>query len=283
MRTWPALVVRFPPPPDAAGDVRLCDLVAAEIDGLAVVAIVEPSDDEWQVCFREPAVREEAATRLEWAFGRSGLTLETIDVPDGDWARKTQAGLCAIHVGGLTVAPPWDAAATAPGVGTIIIEPAMGFGSGHHATTRLCLVALQRIDLRDRCVLDIGTGSGVLALAAARLGARRVLGIDVDDDALDNARTNAALNGDPANVAFEHADFRAGTLAPAEVVVANLTGGMLEAGAAAIVGCVRTPGTLILSGITDEEAESVATAFASHARQDARAAEDGWVALTFSL
>jgi ribosomal protein L11 methyltransferase len=275
-------VVRFPPPPDAAGDVPLCDLVAAELDGLDVVAIVEPSDDEWQVFFREPAARAEAAARLEAAFGQSGLRLEAIEVPDGDWARKTQAGLGAIRVGGLTVAPPWDDAARAPDAGTIIIEPAMGFGSGHHATTRLCLAALQRLDLRGRCVLDIGTGSGVLALAASRLGARHVRGIDVDPDALENARTNAALNGGPANVVFEQADFRAVPPSPADVVVANLTGGMLAAGAEAVTGCVRTPGTLILSGITDDEAESVATAFGPLARLDGREAEDGWVAFRFS-
>jgi ribosomal protein L11 methyltransferase len=283
MRTWPALVVQFPPPGAAAGEVGLGDLVAAELDGLEVVAVVEQSDREWQVYFREASMREAAAHQIEHRLGAHGLTMSRLDVPDGDWARRTQEALGAIHVGALTVAPPWDQAAQSPGAGTIIIEPAMGFGSGHHATTRLCLAALQRLDLRDRQVVDIGTGSGVLALAAARLGAREVLGIDVDEDALENARTNAALNGSPATVTFERADFRQGSRAASDVVVANLTGGMLLAGAAALLSHVRRPGVLILSGITDAEAEDVARAFRAHAREDWSAAEDGWCAFSYSL
>ena len=283
MRTWPALVVRFPLTEPAEGDVSLCDLVAAQLDALDVAAIIEHADDEWEVFFRETEARRDAAGLLEGAFGGMGLTVSDLDVPDGDWARRTQAELCAIHVGQLTVAPPWDEAAKTPAAGTIIIEPAMGFGSGHHATTRLCLAALQRLDLRQRRVLDVGTGSGVLALAAARLGALEVVGVDVDEDALDNARTNATLNGSPSNLELANADFRAGTLDPADVVVANLTGGMLAAGADDLVRLVRRPGVLILSGITDDEAEMVAGVFEAHAHQDWRAAEDGWVAFSFSL
>ena len=283
MRSWPALVVQFPPAQDVPGDVTLCDLVAAELDGLDVVAIGEESGERWQVYFREPGARAEASRQLLARFGASGLTVTDLDVPDGDWARRTQEALGAIRVGALTVAPPWDEAAKAHGAGTIIIEPAMGFGSGHHATTRLCLAALQRIDLAGRRALDIGTGSGVLALAAARLGARDVLGVDVDEDALDNARTNAGLNGSPAGVTFARADFRDRTRRTADVVVANLTGGMLRSGAADLLAHVRRPGILILSGITAAEAEEVAQAFRPHAQEDWAATADGWCAFTYAL
>lgn len=276
MRTWPALVVRFPPREAAGGDVAVGDLVAAELDGLDVVAIAEPSEDEWQVCFREPSARREAARQLDARLGRFGLTVRDIEVSDGDWARRTQDALGAIRVGALTIAPPWDAAATARAEGTIIIEPAMGFGSGHHATTRLCLAALQRIDLRGRQVLDIGTGSGVLALAAVRLGARGVLAVDVDEDALDNARTNAALNGSPPTVEFRKADFRDAPGLNADVVVANLTGAMLAASAAAIARTVAPRGTLVLSGITSEERGMVLGALAGAFSADWTGEEDGW-------
>jgi ribosomal protein L11 methyltransferase len=159
---------------------------------------------------------------------------------------------------------------------TVVIEPAMGFGSGHHATTRLCLEALQRLDLRGRRVLDIGTGSGVLALAAARLGAASVLGVDVDPDALENARGNAALNAQPSAIEFRLADFRREAGLDADVVVANLTGGMLAASAGEVSRMVAQGGALILSGITTEERDAVLRAFAPRFVTEWYAEEGGW-------
>ena len=278
MRIWPALTLAFPALDPAGGaTATLQDLVSAELDGLDVLAIGEQPDDRWQVFFGDEARRAAAASALSAAFVTSGLVVTAIDVPDGDWARRSQAALGAVRAGDIVVAPPWDPAASAGGgTRTIVIEPAMGFGSGHHATTRLCLIALQRLDLHGRRVLDIGTGSGVLALAAARLGAAAVLAIDVDADALDNARLNARLNGDPAAVEFRMMDFPRETPAPADVVVANLTGGMLAASAAEVVGSVAAGGALILSGMTRDEREHVLAAFAGSCTVEWTAEEDGW-------
>ena len=284
MRIWPALTLAFPTL-DSTGRAAstLQDLVSAELDGLDVAAIAEEPDERWQVFFGDEARRATAAAALSAAFGTTGLVVTALDVPDGDWARRSQAGLRAVRAGGIVVAPPWDPAAlAADDARTIVIEPAMGFGSGHHATTRLCLVALQRLDLHGRRVLDIGTGSGVLALAAARLGAAAVLAIDVDADALDNARLNAALNGSPAAVEFRMMDFRREAPAPADVVVANLTGGMLAASAPDVVGWVAAGGTLILSGVTREERDHVLAAFAGSCTVEWTAEEDDWVAAILS-
>lgn len=284
-RQWPALVVAFPAPGlRERAEVALQDLVSAELDGRDLVAIDEQAGDRWCVFFHDEPGRDAARSALADAFGGAGLRVTPIEVPDGDWARRTQAALGAVRVGAIVVAPPWDAAAQTadPDTVTIVIEPAMGFGSGHHATTRLCLAALQRLDLRGRRVLDIGTGSGVLALAAARLGAAAVLGIDVDPDALDNARQNAVLNASPAAVAFRQHDFRHAGLETAEIVIANLTGGMLVGGAASILACVAPAGHLILSGITAEEAEAVRSAFGQAARLEWSAAEDGWCVFVWS-
>ena len=109
----------------------------------------------------------------------------------------------------------------------------MGFGTGHHATTRLTLRALQELPLDNKTVLDIGCGSGVLAIAAVKLGARSAVGIDIDPDALDNASENAGLNDMGDRVRFEEGDFREMTLR-ADVVMANLTGGLLERSAEAL-------------------------------------------------
>jgi ribosomal protein L11 methyltransferase len=197
---------------------------------------------------------------------------------DEDWARRSQASLRAVRAGRIAVAPPWDldGLAAEPGVLTVVVEPAMGFGSGHHATTRLCLEALQRCDLAGRRVLDVGTGSGVLALAAARLGAASVLAIDVDPDALANARGNAALNGCPPNVEFKQADFRHDPALAGDIVVANLTGGMLQAGADELRRTVARGGHLIISGITEEERDQVYVALTAGLSMEWQAEEAGW-------
>ncbi len=279
MRTWPALVLHFPASvARARPDTSIQDLVAATLDGLDVAAVEELPDGPWRVFFKDDRHRAAADRVLRASHGSQGLAIRTLDVPDEDWARRSQAALRAVRVGGIVVAPPWDAAEGGPEAGavTIVIEPAMGFGSGHHATTRLCLAALQRVDARGCRVLDIGTGSGVLALAAARLGARSVAAIDIDADALDNARGNAALNGNPPCVEFKEADFRQVPLQPADIVVANLTGGMLAANATTIVRLVAPGGSLVLSGITSEEREQVLAAFAAWGRVDWIAEEDSW-------
>jgi ribosomal protein L11 methyltransferase len=282
MRTWPAISLRFPAAeaaPPAAGGLQ--DLVSATLDGLDVLAIAEPAEGIWQVCFRSEEDRASAEAALRAAHGRAGLGIDAIDLPDEDWARRSQAALGAVRVGRLVIAPPWAVQAAAPerDTITIVIDPAMGFGSGHHPTTRLCLAALQRLDLHGRHVLDIGTGSGVLALAAARLGAASVLAIDVDADALENARGNAGLNACPPGVEFQERDFRDGETLAAEIVVANLTGGMLMAIAGRLVRAVRPAGTLILSGVTAEERERTMSAFSAWGRVEWEEEEDGWLCM----
>ena len=164
----------------------------------------------------------------------------------------------------------------------------MGFGTGHHATTRLCLAALQTIDLSHQTVLDVGTGSGVLAIAAGRLGAARALGIDHDPDAVQAARENLALNPTARDVSFADADLRTIPLPRAGVVTANLTGALLIETATDLVGAVDTGGTLIVSGLMAGERDEVVRALtgpqkAGHEVPRARIVweceEDGWVGM----
>jgi ribosomal protein L11 methyltransferase len=280
MPTWPAVEVVFPGPDatGAPGVISLQDRVLADLDGLDIVAIAEQAADTWQIFFRDEAARAAAVALLHAVHVPGALALRLQDVDDEDWARRSQASLRTVRAGRIAVAPPWDVegAGDDPGVMTVVIEPAMGFGSGHHATTRLSLEALQRIELRGRRVLDVGTGSGVLALAAARLGAGRVLAIDVDPDALENARSNASLNGAPPQVEFRQADFRSEPGLQADVVVANLTGGMLVAGAAELERMVCGGGVLVLSGITAEERDRVYAVFAGGFQFCWTAEEDSW-------
>ena len=173
--------------------------------------------------FTTAAERDRAAAGLRAAIRRTSR-IEPLDVPDEDWAARSQASLRAVHVGRLIVAPPWDAPVT------IVVQPSMGFGTGHHATTRLCLAALQQLDLRGSTVIDVGTGSGVLAIAASLLGAANVIGIDDDADAVSAARDNLALNP-RARVTLQVGDLRQAAPANADVVLANLTGALLVSAA----------------------------------------------------
>jgi ribosomal protein L11 methyltransferase len=155
----------------------------------------------------------------------------------------------------------------------------MGFGSGHHATTRLCLDVLQTLCVAGARVVDIGTGSGVLAIAAAKLGAASVVGIDNDADALETARAGADANGPLAGLTFQQGDFRVSHLGPADIVLANLTGGMLLASVDALVRTVAPSGHLVLSGITAAEAEAVRNAYASVMDVVWDREQDEWVGL----
>jgi ribosomal protein L11 methyltransferase len=177
----------------------------------------------------------------------------------------------------IVVTPPWDldgaaklgreAAAEAPGgaadLVTIVIEPSMGFGTGHHESTRLCLTALQRMPLAGRSVVDVGTGSGVLAIAAARLGAAHAVGIDDDRDALDSASANVALNAIPAGrVEMRQGNLLAEALPVADVVLGNLTGALLRRAAATLRTAIAPGGVLIVSGFTEDERLAIEHAFA---------------------
>jgi ribosomal protein L11 methyltransferase len=156
----------------------------------------------------------------------------------------------------------------------------MGFGTGHHASTRLCLWLLQQMPLDGRRVLDIGTGSGVLAIAAHRLGAASIDAIDNDADAIHSALENLELNQAGEAIVLRQCDLSDLTGPPVDLVTANLTGAHLISSAAIISHLVVPRGRLILGGLqTDEEAD-VRRAFEGHQyTPGARAEEDGWVGL----
>lgn len=253
MAEYPALEIQILP----AADASLPDRLYALLDDFEPSAIHQDAGDErWRVFFRTAAQRDGAGRALA---ALAGIRTAPLDVPDEDWARRSQEDLRAIDAGGLVVAPPWDVPNGKP---VIIIEPSTGFGTGHHATTRLCLLALQRLDLRGARVLDIGTGSGVLALAAWKLGAGDVVAIDNDPDALDNARANISRNGAAPSIDIISDGLESLRIERADVVLANLTGAVLVRYAAELRGLARDGGYLILSGFAPLDVAVIRTAFA---------------------
>src|SRR5262245_66461 len=206
-----------------------------------------------------------------------GIDVTDIDVPDENWARRSQENLRAIEAGGLIVAPPWDVPKGSKPV--IIIEPSTGFGTGHHATTRLCLRMLQRLDLRGARVLDIGTGSGVLALAAWKLGAGDVVAIDNDPDALDSARENIARNGAAAAIDIIRDDLGSLRIERADVVLANLTGALLVRHVRELRSLPVEGGYLILSGFSPDDVAVILRAFGG-LRVIAQETEGDWAVVS---
>lgn len=279
-RLIPALDVRFPP---LLVRPNLPDLVALALDDLAPAAVHEtgPADGPtWRVFLTDPKLTGRAAARLSADFGALGLDVSLVSIEEVDWAARSQAHLTRINVGRVTVAPPWDAAPPGGGV-LVVIQPSTGFGTGHHQTTRLCLDLLQRAGVASRRVLDLGTGSGVLALAAWRLGAASVEAIDDDEDALINARENLSLNGADSRLVVRHADLRSAAIEAADVVVANLTGALLVAESERVRDLLRPGGQLILSGFVAAEREDVLAGYAPPFDIVQSAAEDEWHAARF--
>ncbi len=268
MKTYPAI--------DVQGGTL--DLVLAFVDDFGPTA-VEERGPTLRVFFATVDARDRACAALS-----AGYETQPIEVPDDDWARRSQANLEAVTVGRITIVPSLDwrpAVERDANLITLVIQPSMGFGTGHHATTRLCLSALQNIPLNGKSVLDVGAGSGVLAIAAARLGAASVTGIDNDPDAIQSARENLALNPPAACVRFNVADLTTDALPAADVVTANLTGALLARAAPALIAAVRPDGVLIASGLLTSEREEVCLAFAA-ASIAWEQEEDGWLGLAWS-
>ncbi|MEQ1908558.1 MAG: 50S ribosomal protein L11 methyltransferase [Vicinamibacterales bacterium] len=263
------------------------DIVLAVVDDFAPSA-VEELPDGVSIFFATASRRDAASDAVAAQFPASVLSRREVD--DEDWARRSQAALTPITVGRITVTPPWFAhsahvsesgpgSSSAPSDGlSIVITPSMGFGTGHHATTRLCLAALQTITLAGKTVLDVGTGSGVLAIAAARLGASETRGIDFDADAVASACENLEDNPEARNVVFETVDVRDATVLLADIVLANLTGASLVQAASTLRAAVAPGGRLVLSGILVHERDAVLAAFAP-AEPCWSEDEAGWIGL----
>jgi ribosomal protein L11 methyltransferase len=219
------------------------------------------------------------------AFGLGAIgDLRTRVVHEADWAEAWKAHFPVLRVGRrLVIRPTWRRHRPGPDEVVIALDPGMAFGTGLHPTTRLCLAALEAVadrgDLAGRRVLDVGCGSGILAIAAVRLGAVGAVGLDTDPIAIEATIANAGRNRLAHRVTA-----RAGTLPsgdpPVDLVLANLVAGLLIPLAPALHAELHPGGTLLASGIfVDREAEVRAAFTGAGLAVDGRSVEGDWVAL----
>jgi ribosomal protein L11 methyltransferase len=197
-------------------------------------------------------------------------------VAEQDWVRLTQSQFDPIPISPrLWIVPTWHEAPDSRAI-NLKLDPGLAFGTGSHPTTRLCLRWLDEHLQGGETLLDYGCGSGILAIAAARLGAARVDGVDIDEQAVTASRDNAALNEVSAHFCLP------GELAPGEydIVVANILTNPLKGMAPLLAGRVRTGGWLVLSGILAEQADDVMAVYRDWFVFDAPATDEGWVRLT---
>ena len=243
------------PPGDA-------ELLAARLWAAGAVGVWE-RPDELVAWFDEPVADVPDGGRWETE-------------PDRDWQAEWKATITPVRAGRFTVVPSWlaDTYRAEPDEDVIVLDPGRAFGSGHHATTTLCLELLDGLELAGRRVADVGCGSGVLAIAAARRGAG-VVAVDIDADAVAVTRENAAVNGVRLDVRHGGVQMLDG---PVDVLVANLLTDTVAELADGLVGAAY--GTLVVSGVTAER-RAVALGPLQEAGMDLLEVRerDGWIAV----
>ncbi|MGE5623907.1 MAG: 50S ribosomal protein L11 methyltransferase [Methanocella sp.] len=218
-------------------------------------------------------------------FGLSpgSATLEVRSRAESEWAEAWKRFYHAQSVGRVLICPSWEECRPEPGMIVVDLDPGMAFGTGSHPTTALCLRALQDLVSSGEWVLDLGTGSGILAITAAKLGAEKTLAVDVDPVACRVAAENVTKNGVGDRVEVRQAD--AGeVLGQAEgtvdLILANLVADLIVPLAPAFRRALATKGRLLVSGITDTRWPEVVEALGAAGLTVLRAHEqEGWVAL----
>jgi len=249
-------------------------LLAEAFEAGAAGAEETEDSGNYRACIYAPATRIESIRERLCDVGASGTQIQDSEgIPDVDWSEAWKEGLEALRVSSrLIVRPPFIAVELEPGQQEVVIDPGQAFGTGGHASTRLCLEWIDvlyaetetegRVQL-DR-VLDVGTGSGVLAFAALKLGAQSAVGFDLDEVAIEAARGSARDNGLLEQIELWAApiDIFVERSARFPLVVANLLKREVLPIASEVVACLEQGGRLVLAGLLDEDGPEVLERFA---------------------
>ena len=199
-------------------------------------------------------------------------------VADQDWVRKTQSQFDPIHIGkNIWVVPSWHEAPDSDGI-ILELDPGLAFGTGSHPTTRLCMEWLETFSPKGKSVLDYGCGSGILAMTAYKLGAERVIGVDIDQQAIIASKQNAVRNNCKIEY-YSPDEFGSLNYRKFDIVVANILSNPLKLMAPLLSGLVAKSGSLALSGILARQSEEIIETYAPYIPLKVWREFDGWVLL----
>jgi ribosomal protein L11 methyltransferase len=271
------LTLAIPPPEHDRFLAQLEEHATGFVQNDATLRAYVPAD-RWAAVNRE---------QLEARLAADGYldALSVRPLAAKNWNAVWEDTLSPARAGPFLICPtPTDIPPDHTDATVLRIDPEMSFGTGHHATTRLALQLLADILTPGDRVLDVGTGTGVLAIAACRAGAAAALGVDTNPDAVRNARENAQKNDVADCVTVREGSVDGAPETGYDIVVANITRRVLLGLLPDLLSHLTTDGTLLLSGVLQPQRDSVLDAAEAHSLHlDAEATEDGWWAARFSL
>ena len=209
---------------------------------------------------------------------KANMAYKLEQLEDKDWEREWMDNFHPMKFGErLWICPSWREVPE-PNAVNVMLDPGLAFGTGTHPTTALCLTWLDGLDLKGKTVVDFGCGSGILSLAALKLGAKKVIGIDIDPQALqaslENAKRNQCEDRLELFLPKEQPQFKA------DVVVANILAGPLRELAPVIIEYVASKGVLALSGVLEEQAEQLQSIYGEFCQMDPIKVQEEWVRLS---
>ena len=250
-------------------------------DRSAVTALFNPEID---ASGSAEFIPELLASLKEAGFHLSAPQEKTVE--EQDWVRLTQSQFAPIQIGErIWVVPSWHDAPSDPNAICLAVDPGLAFGTGSHPTTHLCLLWLeQQTNLQNQSLLDYGCGSGILAIAAAKLGCNPVIGTDIDPQAMVAARSNAEINS--TTIRFVLPNDGAPELAAEtkyDIVMANILANPLQVLAPALVNKIKVGGRIVLSGVLARQAEEVIATYSQWLTLSVWRESEGWVCLHGTL
>lgn len=254
------------------------DHVAQQLAALTGQAVEQRSPGLVVGFAADAAGASTAVEGLRQRFG-AGLEVRVAQVPAVDWTVRWRDGMARREVGRLSVGPGW---LLDPGPGRVVIDPAMAFGTGEHGSTRGAIALLDRHLSQGAAVVDIGSGSGILAIAAAQLGAARAIGVEVDPEAEPIAEDNARRNGVADRVRFVTGDAAVllPLLGPCDVVVANTLRSINTALLPLVAAALGSRGVAVFAGMERPEREAFLASLAAAGFEAMdEVVDDGWWAV----